>query len=737
MKVWFLYSIAVCLLFFLASCARWNLPSSQYVPSEKSSNGGDSAQIGAEVTAGVSSANASKEREESNHFYEMVDVISVQTNKESIDPYSPIQEPQPIGFDSLQELNKKTAAEQKELLISVEAMELRHFINLVYGKYLKVNYMVDPNVEKRKDPVTIHMQEKVSPDAFRKLISELLKKYNIVARKRKGVFFIESVKGKSVIQEEYLTIIGRMVPDMVDDDQMLLLLVPFHYVSAMELVKIIRNVHPQDSRDVVAVPGNAIMIKNHAGIVRKMLELAKAFDQPYMQKQQVRLLPLSYIVPEILIERLRELLPPLGVPVFSENDHRGVKLLAMPEISSLLLISPDVKWFNTILKWVEKLDTAAVLGPTPRIFIYKPQYRKAADLAEIILGLTGAGKNQKEKATNKSLQLKEEELADKVGGIDKKPPKATKTGASVLKDAELSITIDESRNTLVIFTTPVAYQEVLKNLRLLDMMAKQVLIEVTLAEVTLTDSLQYGVEWFLTHQGANGTGVLSTLGNLSLGGSGLVSGFVAEAGDFRAMLNAFAEDDLVNILSNPHLVVLDNETASFSVGTDVPVITSESTANDISAGDSPSVLRNIEYRKTGVSLTITPTIFSNGILRLNIDQNVSEAQKNDVSPDTGSPLILDRSLSTSVVLKSGQAILIAGIIANSKSSGNQRVPILGDIPWLGNLFKTTSHQTTKTELLIQVRPIILDTPEEARQETIRFENAMDDLSKLNDFFIDR
>ncbi|MBL4902426.1 hypothetical protein JYT85_02105 [Desulfocapsa sp. AH-315-G09] len=621
----------------------------------------------------------------------------------------------------------------EKLMVSVEAMELSSFIHMIYGSYLKVNYMVDPSVEKRKDSVTVHMQEAVPYPAFKKLIKELLGKYNVTARKKEGIVFLESSKKKKVVDEEYLIFTGYSLPESVADEEQVLILVPFRYVDPNQFVGVFNSLHPLKSSSFrMTLPGNSLMIRDDAESVRKLLGLIAAIDKPYLSDQLVRLLSLDYIVPEDLVKRLEELLPSFGVPVLSESSKAGIRLLAMPEISALFLLSSSEEWLETALRLSDQLDGPMALGPEPRIFIYRPHNRKASVLAEIINGLRSGGnadggRVQKEQGYEDLSQDKKAQLPE--------PPKTYKTGGTALKEGKLVITVDEGRNALVIYTTPVVYQELERVLQDLDTITRQVLVEITIAEVTLTDSLQYGVEWFFKNSGNKGSGFISTLGNLGIGGSGVFSLFTSTGGDFTAILNAFAEDDLVNILANPRLVVLDNESASFSVGTDVPVVTSEATSEDLpSDPNAPSVLRNIEYRKTGISVTVTPTIYSNGTLRLEIDQNLSEAQKNDVSPDTGSPLVLDRSSSTTVILKSGEAILLAGLISETKSSGNQRIPLLGDIPWIGNLFKTSSEQVTKTELMMQVRPVILDSPADMRIQTLEYEKITKDLLRLNKFF---
>lgn len=640
---------------------------------------------------------------------------------------SVVEQPYPLNYtEDSENVTDLVVDSGKEFMVSVEEMELNQFIHLVYGRYLGVNYVVDPAIEKKKDPVTIHMQEPVTRKIFQKFIRDVLKKYKTSIKKRGGVLYVEPTNAKVVAEQDYIPMVGRQIPPQIEDSEQVLVFIPVYYVDANQQVKIIRLLQPLGKGTIFAMDKATMVLKADAESARKVMTLVKLLDISSFSKQHITLLQLHYIHPQKFVKRMEEILPVLGVAIAKSQDEIGVRLIPVPEIFALLMVSPEEEWLESIQSWAEKIDTPAVLGPDPRIFIYLPRHRKADVLAEVLTGLkSGGDTGGPENGINASVDAK----AEVISQLGNK--------AVQLKNEDFSITIDEERNALVIYATPAAYEEIKKTLNVLDVLARQVQIEVVIAEVTLTDKLQYGVEWYLSHGGeeSDANSVISTAGGLALGDGGVSASLLRTSGGFFTMLNAFAKDDLINILANPRLVVLDNENAIFSVGTDVPVITSEATAADLEASESgSSVLRNIQYRKTGIMMQVKPTIYSNGILRLEIDQTISDAQKNDVSPATDSPLILDRSLKTVVTLESGQSILLGGLISETKSSGAQKIPFLGDIPFLGNLFKTSSFQTTRTELMIQIRPVILHSSADARKEREKFEHLVDGLRRMNSFF---
>ncbi len=652
-------------------------------------------------------------------------------------PSGELIQPVPLGYTGLP-LSAGGASGAGSFSVAVEDMGITEFIHLVLGSYLKVNYLIDPALEKRKtqEKVTLHMQEAVDEASFKILVKELLARYNVVMRQKGDMVFVEPGGNKKMRQEDYTILVGREIPDYLADDDKVLCFLGTRYVKAKDYINFIKQLQPVEGQRVFVASDNMLLVKTTVESLRYIIAIIETVDKPYLEGRSAYLVKLEYIDSPLLQERLGDILPSLGVPVTDKPEGSGLNIIAVGEINSLLLISPEDGWITTAKEWVERLDTPAELGPTPQIFIYRPQNRKASALSEVITSLNNrTGGNQGGRhAGQKALRKTESEVLRKDAAQGQKNRNTTSSVTVGDEDDEqFVITVDEARNALVIYARPQVYAGIEKVLHKLDVLARQVLVEVTIAEITLTDKLQYGVEWYLRGTHDDDLSTLSTTDNLSLGAGGVLAVFNHSGDYFRTMLNAFAKDDLVTILSRPRLVVLDNETASFSVGTDVPVITSEASAADIKVGDS-SVMRNINYRKTGVTMGVTPTIYSNGILRLDISQTVSEAQTNDVSPQTDSPLILDRTLSTSVTLRSGQYILIGGLISESKSSGEQKIPLLGDIPWLGNLFKTTSSSSTRTEMLIQVRPVILENADDALKETKTYENTLDTLQGIHDFY---
>jgi len=270
---------------------------------------------------------------------------------------------------------------------------------------------------------------------------------------------------------------------------------------------------------------------------------------------------------------------------------------------------------------------------------------------------------------------------------------------------------DDRKNMIIILSTPDVYRNLLNLLQLLDVPARQVLIEATIVALTLTDDLKYGVEWFIKNSQNGGAYTLGTLGNLGVKSiGGLSYAFLSETGQFQALISAMAFANKANILSTPRLMVLDNMEATIQIGKDVPTVTGQISDLSGSTSTSTSVSQSIQYRSTGVMLKVKPTINTEGLLTLEITQEVSDVGESGVGD---SPIIITRRINTSIIAAHGQTIVLGGLMQESLSVSENKIPLIGDIPIIGNLFKSTQKTKDKTELLVLVTPTILTNSDDA------------------------
>jgi general secretion pathway protein D len=277
--------------------------------------------------------------------------------------------------------------------------------------------------------------------------------------------------------------------------------------------------------------------------------------------------------------------------------------------------------------------------------------------------------------------------------------------------------VDGRSNSLIFYTTGTRYQTLLPMIRRLDVPPKQILLEAMIAEVTLTGEFAYGVEFAFSSGEFSG----GTLGNLGLPDGGLALNWVGNLTD-QVRLKLSATNSLVNVLSNPTLVVRDGVEASIKVGNDVPTV--GATATDPLQSDTQ--ITQVLYRKTGLDLRIRPTINAEGVVVMEIDQSISNTVPGASSVE-GAPVFFERQVTTEVVARSGESILLAGLISERQNDNTSRVPGLSKIPGIGYLFRSDAKSNERTELVVLITPRVIDDPRQWNDIRIGMQGVLENL----------
>jgi len=350
--------------------------------------------------------------------------------------------------------------------------------------------------------------------------------------------------------------------------------------------------------------------------------------------------------------------------------------------------------------------------------------------------LTGAGKTESQGKTGSAART----------GTGKRGGKSV---PSLQFGGEPSLLADDGRNIILIRAERPDYLRVLKMLERLDNLPRQVLIEVMVAEVTLNDSWEFGIEWALKNNQlkidgskysqyfSTGTGSTTAEGFTSATGaiSGLkigtnkAAGFAYSifnsSGDLVGLLNALAEQTDVSLLSSPQILVLNNEEAFVNVGDQVPILTSQSVPVNSNATDLFQT-SSVQYKDTGTLLKVRPRINYDGLIILDVDQQVSAATANALG-GTESPIISTRQLKTKLAVKNGQSLMMGGLIKKGVTNAESKIPLLGDIPGVGWLFKYGKKSNAKTELLVMITPYVIESDDVLEQYIKKFQEKMQGL----------
>jgi general secretion pathway protein D len=325
---------------------------------------------------------------------------------------------------------------------------------------------------------------------------------------------------------------------------------------------------------------------------------------------------------------------------------------------------------------------------------------------------------------------------------------ASAAGGDAAKKPEVRIIPDVDNNALLIVATSGIHEKILSVLRKLDVAPRQVLIEATIAEVRLTDKLQYGMEWFFNNEvgdiGGNkfrGTGLVNANGNVlkpALGAAAAASGgftyALTKAGVVRALLKMAASDSKLNVLSSPQLLALDNQTAEIRVGDQFPVLTSRAAAiGGIGTGGAVTatpLTSQVSYKDTGVLLTVTPRVNAGGRVTLEIRQEVTDVGAPVTVGGIQNFIFLQRTFESVVTVQSGQTIVLGGLIRSNDTYSNAGVPFLRNLPLIGGLFGTKNKETVRTELIVLMTPRVVRDQSEAQLVTEEFREKLKNASLI-------
>jgi general secretion pathway protein D len=462
-----------------------------------------------------------------------------------------------------------------------------------------------------------------------------------------------------------------------------------------------------------------------------LLDTIRVFDVDWMSGLSVGFFTLDYASAGDVVSQLEGLLAD-----DAGNPFKGLfRFIPVESANSILVVSPQEKYLKQAKDWIERLDMAEASGDgSQRLFVYRVKHSDAENLADILTKLfSGSSEGGSGRVGGVAPGLRQASIQSREGEGDegktgtKRQGTRSAVASTVELSSEVSIVADTVNNSLLIRSNPRDYKKILDALKQLDLVPLQVLVEATIIEVTLTGNLQYGVQW--QFQGGSGPYDFNyTLdgSNDDSSGSGFSSIFpgfnwtaVLRPDTVRVVLSALAAKGLVNVLSSPSVMVLDNQTAKIQVGSQVPVATSQQ--QGLTTTD--RVLNTIEYRDTGVQLSVKPRVTPGGLVQMEIEQEVSTVSETDSSA-LDSPTFNTRNITSNVAVRSNQAVVLGGLIQDTRQSGNQGVPGLYSLPVIGPLFGQRTKKADRTELVVVLTPRVIASDSDVKEVTEDFRSKL-------------
>lgn len=591
----------------------------------------------------------------------------------------------------------KQFGKQKQFQLSVNELPLNDFLHYVLGDLLKVSYLIEPSVKANVSPVTLELKEKVSAQRLFQLVQQILSQNDGAIAYNDELFYVHPLAKKANKSSKAFGF-GREVSDVPNVSGEIIQLVPLKFGTTRGLKNTIGAlVDAKVSLD--ASQGLMTVFGKREQIVRT-LSLVSLLDNTGLNNKAIALLSFNYIDSQTFIEKVTELLAQEGILATGDkNKSVTVKFIPIEHLGKVVVFASADEILTRVEYWTKQLDKPAS-GSEQSFYTYQPRYARAADLGSSLAPLLGGQNNNNNVNRNSRLTNSNATNTNSTTNNNQNRQQSSQrtNGNSVqtIEGDDIRLVVDERSNALIFYSTGKFYQELLPIIKKLDVMPKQVMLEVVIAEVKLTGSFAKGVE-FAIKSGASGDNQKTFSYN---GKDGFGYSMVGLSGTLNINLNQ--KDGLINVLSRPTLLVRDGVSASISVGDDIPTV--GSTTSDPINGERETT--TIQYRKTGIDLIVTPTINAQGTVIMTIEQNIS-----NVSPDgvdiSGSPSIFERKISTEVVAGDGQTVLLGGLISENKVSNANAIPLLGGLPVIGHLFRSDSDSSDKTELVILVTPKII------------------------------
>ena len=627
-----------------------------------------------------------------------------------------------------------------EVTLNFVNADIREVVRSILGDTLNANYLVDPKVQ---GTVTVHTSRPLPRSALLPMLEEVLRLNGMALVLRDGIYEVlplQQAPGGAALAR------ARLSPGLPGRG-FSIQIVPLANVSAREMANILEPVVPSDRILRVDTARNLLILGGTQQELATQQELIDLFDVDWLAGMSFAMLPLKSTEAETLIPELQE--------VFGDPDQGPlaglVRFVPIERLNAILVIASRPSQIDKAREWVARLDKAGEEGDGQRLHVYYVQNGRAEELATVlreVFAPTGGdrtpsaqlapGRQRAEiggrtaRQTRRAARQARAEAAEEGElGEAEAPAEAAGTRAAgrageaiaLTSGEEIRIIADEKNNALVILATPRDYRMVESALRKLDVVPLQVLIEATIAEVTLTDQLRFGVQWFLEQRSSDFIltddpgGIIGSIFTDPGGGFS----YLLSMTNFRVALNALDRITDVNVISAPSLMVLDNHTAFLQVGDEVPVLSS--TAVDVTAQNAP-IVNSVQMIETGVILRVTPRVNAGGLVIMEIEQEVSDAVRTINTSNIDSPTVEQRRIETTVAVQSGESVALGGLIRDRRDRTEQGIPFLHDIPILGDLFGSTANTETRTELIVVITPRVIGSLQDARDVTQELRQKM-------------
>ena len=604
---------------------------------------------------------------------------SAASNSNSIDSLN-WEPPKIVNSDLLRD----KFPDNDQLFLNADNMSVKDFSHYVFGELLDMSFILDASVNERddqaSDPITINLARPLSSRGLFDLASRILMDRDVHLKFSDDVFLI--FRPKDLLTDQQIVLgFGRKKTDIPRSAKKIMQVIPLRFGIKITLEQTLKKL--TNARITPIFDQSTLYVEGSREDIVKAIELIDLLDTPAARGRFIGLLELTYVSPKDFAEEVALLLDMEGIDVSVGNAmKKNLVLIPLDQRGAVVMFATERLFIDRVRYWAALNDVPGE-GNNKQYFAYAPSNARASDLGKSVSQLLGGAA-----AGNGSGN-------DSESSTGNAPSRSRSSGVNT---DDLSMVVDERSNLVLFYTTGVRYQNIMPLLRRLDTLPKQVVLDITIAEVTLKDEFKHGVEW------AYSRGEVSLTTNGAFGASGVGGiGMVVAGNSGPVTANALITNNLVKVLSKPTITVRDGVSASITVGSQISVI-GETTQDPIN-GERQTTTSS--YRSTGVDVSVLPTINSESVISLVVSQSITNSVPGS-SGAGGNPDITERSISTEVITRTGKTTMLAGLISETSSSGGSGAPGLSKIPLLGHLFKAEANSKDRTELIMLITPRIVE-----------------------------
>jgi general secretion pathway protein D len=616
--------------------------------------------------------------------------------------------------------------------LSFDNASVAEVAKVILGDTLKAPYYYDPRVQGQ---VTLATGRSVTREELLSVLETALKMNNAVLINGDGNYRIAPAA------EALAGDVGAVVSEATPGFGVSVL--PLRHVSADAMMKLIENFVAKAGSLRAESTGNLLMIRGTARERQSLMDVAASFDVDWLKGQSAGIFPLTHSTPDELIADLTQAMNA------QEGDLLGkmVRFQPLQRLNAVLVLARQSSQLKQAADWIRRLDRSNEAGQD--LHVYRVENGRALDLANLLNETLGTGTGGTSRRGSRDVAPGRE--VSRLSSRASRPPTGLPLSAPAQRGAQLQpalspqpgrrqieepsgppplpagpgqapgatapppirITADEVNNLLLINASPAEYRRIANVLREIDRPPLQVMINATIVEVTLNDSLRYGVQVFLKGKRLSG-GVVGPEGLPLVPNNPGLNFIVGSLTDPKVVLDALSDVTEVKVVSSPSVVVVDNQPAILKVGDEVPVSTQQATILDLGGGTGTNapIVNSIQFRDTGVILKVIPRVNSTGLVTMDIEQEISQVAGQQ--GPTLTPTISQRQVASTISVYSGQMVALGGLISEQRNNDRASVPIINQIPLVGELLGSTGKETRRTELIVFIRPQVIRDSRDAR-----------------------